>query len=140
MTSTQAAAGSDSVKPGYYWNEAGFDVIEVIERYALCFHLGNALKYVVRAGKKGPAIADLRKAREYIERWEVRSDDWMMLGTDGLYWKDPGTICTAFGLGGWRRTFVRELLMAAATSNEGMHVASALAALDLGIAETEDTP
>jgi hypothetical protein len=32
------------------------------------FCLGNALKYIWRAGLKGDAIEDLKKARWYIER------------------------------------------------------------------------
>lgn len=42
------------------------------------FNRGNAFKYLWRAGKKGPAIEDLRKARQYldfeIERLEARHD------------------------------------------------------------------
>jgi hypothetical protein len=31
--------------------------------------MGNIQKYVERAGRKGPALPDLLKAREYLERW-----------------------------------------------------------------------
>jgi hypothetical protein len=30
---------------------------------------GNIMKYVLRAGRKGPALGDLYKAREYLNRW-----------------------------------------------------------------------
>jgi hypothetical protein len=40
----------------------------VIEAWSLGFHLGNAVKYIARAGKKGAAIEDLKKARWYIDR------------------------------------------------------------------------
>ena len=33
----------------------------------LNFNLGNAVKYVSRAGRKGDKIEDLRKAIQYIE-------------------------------------------------------------------------
>lgn len=44
------------------------EVIDVIEDWDLGFHLGNAVKYIARAGKKGDALEDLRKARWYLER------------------------------------------------------------------------
>ena len=42
--------------------------ITVIEAWGLGFHLGNAVKYIARAGFKGSAIEDLRKASWYIQR------------------------------------------------------------------------
>ncbi len=36
------------------------------------FNLGNAIKYIWRAGKKGPAVEDLQKAIAYIEDEIVR--------------------------------------------------------------------
>ena len=47
-----------------------YEVIKVIEAWWLDFHLGNAVKYIARAGKKDPAkeIEDLEKARWYIDR------------------------------------------------------------------------
>lgn len=42
--------------------------IEVIEDFQLNFHLGNAIKYILRAGKKGDKIENLRKATWYLER------------------------------------------------------------------------
>lgn len=42
--------------------------IDVIEAWGLGFHLGNVLKYIARAGRKGPAIEDLEKARWYLDR------------------------------------------------------------------------
>lgn len=45
-----------------------YEAIKVIEAWDLGFHLGNAVKYIARAGKKGPAVVDLRKARFYLDR------------------------------------------------------------------------
>ena len=45
-----------------------FEAIKVIEAWKLGFCLGNALKYISRAGKKGNALEDLKKARWYIDR------------------------------------------------------------------------
>ena len=44
------------------------EAIKVIEAHDLGFCLGNALKYILRAGKKGPALEDLKKAKWYLER------------------------------------------------------------------------
>lgn len=47
-----------------------FEVIEVIEDWQLNFNLGNALKYLARAGRKDPSklIEDLQKAEFYLKR------------------------------------------------------------------------
>ena len=44
-----------------------YEVIKVIDAWGLGFCLGNAVKYLARAGKKGDAIEDLRKAAWYIQ-------------------------------------------------------------------------
>jgi hypothetical protein len=44
-----------------------YEAIKVIEAWGLGFCLGNALKYIARAGKKGDALEDLRKARWYLQ-------------------------------------------------------------------------
>jgi hypothetical protein len=59
--------------PPYYLSDAGdVEVIDVIEDWGLGFSMGNALKYVARAGKKdaSPAaeLRDLEKAHWYVER------------------------------------------------------------------------
>lgn len=45
-----------------------YEAIKVIEAWGLNFHLGNAVKYIARAGKKGDALEDLKKARWYLDR------------------------------------------------------------------------
>lgn len=45
-----------------------YEAIKVIEAWGLDFHLGNCVKYVCRAGNKGSALEDLRKARWYLDR------------------------------------------------------------------------
>jgi len=54
--------------PHYGGADAVYEAIKVIEAWQLGFHLGNAVKYIARAGKKGDALEDLRKARWYIDR------------------------------------------------------------------------
>lgn len=41
------------------------EVIQITQELNFC--LGNVVKYVLRAGKKGAAIEDLEKARKYID-------------------------------------------------------------------------
>lgn len=44
--------------------------IDAIEAWGLGFHLGNAVKYIARAGRKAGAdpVEDLEKARWYLDR------------------------------------------------------------------------
>ena len=53
--------------PGHY-NFGKYEVIDVIDDWKLGFSLGNAVKYIARAGKKDPAkeVEDLKKAVFYI--------------------------------------------------------------------------
>ena len=63
---------TDSVNhPTHYGGEENlYEAIKVIEAWELGFCLGNAVKYIARAGKKDPAkrIEDLQKAAWYINR------------------------------------------------------------------------
>jgi len=45
-----------------------YEAIKVIEACELNFHLGNVVKYILRAGKKDDALKDLRKAAWYLQR------------------------------------------------------------------------
>jgi len=49
--------------------------IEVIEAWKLGFHLGNAVKYIARAGYKGNRVEDLKKAVWYLERAIATTED-----------------------------------------------------------------
>jgi hypothetical protein len=57
-----------------HYNVGKIEAITVIEDWTkgwprgVAFHLGNAIKYIARAGKKGSAAEDLKKARWYIDR------------------------------------------------------------------------
>lgn len=52
--------------PNHY-NE-GIEAIEVIESWDLNFHVGNVIKYMLRAPYKGEHIQDLEKAKWYLDR------------------------------------------------------------------------
>lgn len=53
--------------PHYGGADNPYEAIKVIEAWELGFCLGNAVKYVARAGKKGDALEDLKKARWYLD-------------------------------------------------------------------------
>lgn len=54
--------------PAHYGGDSTYEAIKVIEAWNLGFSLGNAVKYIARAGKKGSALEDLQKARWYLDR------------------------------------------------------------------------
>ena len=60
----------DSVSHPAHYSSGSIEVIDFIEDKELGFHLGNAVKYISRAGRKDPAktVEDLRKAVWYINR------------------------------------------------------------------------
>ena len=51
-----------------HYTFGAIEVIDAIEDWLLVFHLGNVVKYVARSAHKGDQLADLRKARWYLER------------------------------------------------------------------------
>jgi hypothetical protein len=60
----------DNVNHPSHYADSKIEVIDYIEDKGLGFHLGNAVKYISRAGKKNPDKyeEDLKKAIWYIER------------------------------------------------------------------------
>lgn len=54
--------------PPHYGGDVVYEAIKVISAWGLGFNLGNAAKYICRAGKKPgqDALLDLRKARFYL--------------------------------------------------------------------------
>ena len=54
----------------YGGSENIYEAIKVIENWDLDFHLGNTVKYISRAGKKGvnKELEDLKKAKFYLDR------------------------------------------------------------------------
>lgn len=54
--------------PEHYGGDTVYEAIKVIEAWQLDFNLGNAVKYICRAGKKNDTLEDLRKARWYLDR------------------------------------------------------------------------
>jgi hypothetical protein len=56
----------DSVKNPHHYTQhpSGVECIRITEHFS--FSIGNAIKYLWRAGLKGDAIEDLKKAAWYI--------------------------------------------------------------------------
>lgn len=53
--------------PSHYCEGRKYEPRKVIRDWNLNFNLGNAVKYLSRAGKKDDIVQDLRKAIQYIE-------------------------------------------------------------------------
>lgn len=69
----EPAPENDPVNHPSHYTDGKIEVIDFIEDKGLGFHLGNAVKYIARAGKKDPSktVQDLEKARWYLDR-EIR--------------------------------------------------------------------
>ncbi|MFW6598147.1 DUF3310 domain-containing protein [Propionibacteriaceae bacterium Y2011] len=62
---------TDPTNPDHYRSHpSGVECITITEHLNFC--VGNAIKYLWRAGLKGDALTDLRKARWYVDREIVR--------------------------------------------------------------------
>lgn len=61
------------IRPDYY-KSGGLEAFDVIDAFGLNFNLGNAFKYIARAGKKNSKVEDLRKAVTYLNR-EIEKED-----------------------------------------------------------------
>jgi hypothetical protein len=61
---------SDPVNHPSHYKDGGIETIDYIEAKGLGYHLGNAVKYISRAGKKGTnqGLEDLKKAQWYLAR------------------------------------------------------------------------
>jgi len=61
-------ADNDLVNHPSHYKSGGIETIDFIEAKDLNYRLGNVVKYVSRAGKKGDPIQDLEKAAWYLQR------------------------------------------------------------------------
>ena len=58
----------DMVNHPPHYNVEGFEVIDIIDAFGLNFNMGNALKYLLRADRKGNKEQDIHKALWYLQR------------------------------------------------------------------------
>lgn len=58
----------DKINHPSWYTDGKYETIDAIESWKMDYHLGNAVKYLSRAGKKDSALDDLKKARWYVAR------------------------------------------------------------------------
>lgn len=58
----------DMVNDPPHYKRGGMEVVDIIEAFGLNWRLGNACKYLLRAGYKGDKVEDLEKALWCIKR------------------------------------------------------------------------
>ena len=69
--------------PAYY-QRGPCDVWDFIRDQGLNFHLGNAIKYICRAGHKDSKIHDLEKAIHYLENELTHEKDLYFRASQGI--------------------------------------------------------
>ena len=69
--------------PSYY-QRGSTDVWDFIREQGLNFHLGNAIKYICRAGYKDSKIQDLEKAIHYLENELHHEKDLYFRASQGI--------------------------------------------------------
>lgn len=103
-TPAKAEASYDHINPSHYRGDRKFEPIAVIEDWGLNYHLGNAVKYIARNGRKPgeDPRQGLSKAIWYLERElerlgsndeelpfeDTKLDNW----TDGLWGGTPESV------------------------------------------------
>ena len=101
---------SDNVKhPKHYSGGREYEPWDVIADWGLDFDLGNVVKYISRAGRKGSEAEDLLKAEQYLKHAiELRAQQWKIdgPGTNAPGWlkEDRGgveytAVCSECGYG-----------------------------------------
>ncbi len=125
--------------PPHYKTEAGIEAIDVIEQYGLGYHLGNAMKYLLRAGRKSAETEkqDVAKAHWYLVRWRQGVEVWRGVESSDeidemeqiVHPLMPHDIADAFGLSGLRRDAVINILMGSWTDDSCGRIRQAEACL-----------
>ena len=69
--------------PSYY-KRGSTDVWDFIREQGLNFHLGNAIKYICRAGYKDSKIHDLEKAIHYLQNELTHEKDLYFRASLGI--------------------------------------------------------
>ena len=73
----------------YTQHPSGVECITVTRHFN--FNIGNAIKYLWRAGLKGSALEDLQKARWYVD------DEIKRLTPEEVEWRESNTTARAHG-------------------------------------------
>jgi hypothetical protein len=104
------AAKADMINHPPHYKGDGVECIEVIKRYDLGFLLGNAAKYLIRAGRKDDERADRGKAVWYVRHWLEDPETHRPWSPCIDQWMSPDLIASAFGLTGARRGLLVAIL------------------------------
>ena len=72
-----------------YYQRGTVDVWDFIRDQGLNFHLGNAIKYICRAGYKDSKIDDLAKAIHYLSNELEHETNLYLRASEGIPWKIP---------------------------------------------------
>ena len=83
--------------PSHYTEGRKYEPRKVIADWGLNFNLGNAVKYVSRAGRKGDKIEDLRKAIQYIE-FEIEELDPHYISSENRIMKLKNRLNAIYGV------------------------------------------
>ena len=83
--------------PAHYIAGRKYEPRKVIADWGLNFNLGNAVKYVSRAGRKGDKIEDLRKAIQYIE-FEIEELDPHYISSENRIMKLKKRLNAVYGV------------------------------------------
>ena len=81
-------AHSNTTGPSYY-RRGTIQAWDFIRDQGLNFHLGNAIKYICRAGYKDSKISDLTKAIHYLQN-ELENTVVQAATSKGIQEKFPG--------------------------------------------------
>ena len=72
-----------------YYKRGSSDVWDFIREQGLNFHLGNAIKYICRAGFKDSKIHDLEKAIHYLQNELHYEKDLYFRASQGIPYEVP---------------------------------------------------
>ena len=67
-----------------YYQRGTIDVWDFVREQNLNFHLGNAIKYICRAGYKDSKIKDLEKAIHYLENELHHEENLLIRSGEGI--------------------------------------------------------
>ena len=68
-------AGDQVNAPAHYTDGRQYETWDVIVDWKLSYLLGNSIKYISRAGRKGEARQDIQKAIAYLDKYLEGLDD-----------------------------------------------------------------
>ena len=70
-----ARSADDPINHPSHYQAGTPEVIDVIEGWNLGYRLGNVVKYILRSEHKDGALADLKKAKWYLDREIMKREE-----------------------------------------------------------------